>query len=98
MASAKVRLRDPGDGLVKEAPLGFSWTTLFFGFLTALLRNDRNWAFLQLLLMPTVIPWFIFPFIYNKLYLRSLLGAGYIPVDEEAKELLATRGFAVSDS
>ena len=98
MVSAKVSLRHSKTGEVKEAPIGFSWTTLCFGFLVAFYRNDRNWSFLQFLLIPTVLPWFIFPFIYNKLYIRTLLSAGYIPLDEESRNLLARTGINTSHS
>ncbi|MBN98460.1 MAG: hypothetical protein CME16_04320 [Gemmatimonadetes bacterium] len=96
MAAAKVSLRHSKSREVKEAPVGFSWTTLCLGFIVAFYRNDRNWSFLQFLLIPTVLPWFIFPFIYNKLYIRSLLNAGYIALDEESRTLIAGMGINVS--
>ena len=98
MAAAKVSLRHSKSGEVREAPVGFSWTTLCLGFIVAFYRNDRNWSFLQFLLIPTVLPWFIFPVIYNKLYIRTLLSAGYIPQDEESRNLLARTGINTSNS
>ena len=58
--------------------MGFSWTTFFFGPLPALRRGDFKWFFLQFILDSLfMIPLFIFPFIYNKIYLKKLLEAGY---------------------
>ena len=64
---------------IKQAPLGFSWTTFFFGFCPALFRQDWIMAIVIAALglftfgMSTVV----FAFIYNKMYLKSLLNSGY---------------------
>ena len=74
---AKLTLQHPNTGIIKTAPLGFSWTTLFFGALPALFRGDFKWFFIQALLSVLFIPVLIFPFIYNRIHLRRLLEQGY---------------------
>lgn len=75
---AKIILQHPTTGIIKQAPVGFSWTTAFFGPLPALLRGDFKWFFLQAILDALLfVPLFIFPFHYNKLHLKKLLEAGY---------------------
>lgn len=69
----------PLTGMVKEAPTGFSWTTLFFGIFPALFRGDVKWGLIMLLLafLSLGLSWLIFPFIYNGLYLKGLIESGY---------------------
>lgn len=74
----KLTLQNPASGIIRSVPVGFSWTTLFFGPLPALFRGDFKWFFVQLLLdVLFIIPLFIFPFLYNRLYLKKLLEGGY---------------------
>ena len=58
-------------GVVKDAPVGFSWTTLFFWFFPALIRGDWFWAII------IFVASLVFPFIYNRLYIQSLLKNDY---------------------
>ena len=66
-------------GLIKEAPVGFSWTTLIFGFFPALIRNDLKWAII--IFAATLITFgfatIVFAFIYNRLYIESLVEKGF---------------------
>ena len=74
----KLTLQHPNTGFIRQVPVGFSWTTLFFGPLPALRRGDLKWFFIQFILDSLfIIPAFIFPFKYNKLHLKKLLEAGY---------------------
>jgi len=74
----KLIMQNPHSGIIKRAPVGFSWTTLFFGAFPAFLRGDYKWCFIQFILGAVLIlPLLIFPFIYNKLYLKKLLVRGY---------------------
>ncbi|AYO04119.1 hypothetical protein V9789_004525 [Vibrio vulnificus] len=79
MAYTKLVLENPKTGQTKEAPVGFSWTVLFFGFFPPLFRGDWKWAIIIFLL--ACLTWglsgLVFMFIYNKLYIKDLLGEGY---------------------
>lgn len=79
---------------IREVKVGFSWTTLFFGCFPALIRGDFKWALIMFLaaLVTYGISWFVFPFIYNKLYIKELARKGYEPVDEFTKGLLKNYG------
>ncbi len=70
-------------GLIKESPVGFSWTTFFFGFFVPIFRGAWLLAIICILVsVVTVgIAWLVFPFIINKLYIKHLLESGYIPKD-----------------
>jgi len=79
MAFAKVYFENPHTGQVKEAPVGFSWTVLFFGFFPALFRG--HWSGFAILLLCGIITaglsGLVFMFIYNKMYVRHLIGEGF---------------------
>ena len=70
------------DKLTKKGFVGFSWTTLFFGFFVPLFRGDVSWAVIMLLasFFTAGISNIIFAFIYNKRYTESLLKEGFEPV------------------
>jgi hypothetical protein len=83
----KLTMENPNTGIIKNAPVGFSWTTLFFSGFPALFRGDIKWFFIQLLISFTCIPLFIFAFIYNKIYIKELLGKGFKVKDVEGGTL-----------
>jgi hypothetical protein len=64
---------------VKTAPIGFSWTTFFFGFWPAVFRFDWMWAAILFVacLLTYGIAGLVFAFFYNKIYLKRLLEKGY---------------------
>lgn len=68
---------------VKKAPIGFSWTSLFFGFFVPLIRGDIRWGIIQFL--TELFSWglsnIVWAFIYNKISLKSLLKRGYLITD-----------------
>ncbi len=68
-------------GLIKEAPVGFSWTTFFFGFFVPIFRGAWLLAIICILvsIITVGIAWLVFPFIINKLYIKHLLETGYQP-------------------
>jgi hypothetical protein len=64
---------------VQSAPLGFSWTTFFFSFFVPIFRGDWVWFFVQFILacLTSGLSVFVFAFIYNKIYAKSLLDKGF---------------------
>jgi len=74
---AKLILEHPHSGIIKHAPVGYSWTTLFFPSLPALFRGDVKGFLIQLILAGFLIPILIFPRIYNKQYIQKLLSSGF---------------------
>ena len=85
MAFSTINLKHPEFEVTKQVPVGFSWTVLFFGCFPALFRGDWKWAIVMLLLALFTfgISHLVFIFLYNKLYLNSLLDKGFTSVDSE---------------
>ena len=85
MAFSKVTLKHPEFEVTKEAPVGFSWTILFFGFFPPFFRGDFKWGLIMLFaaLLTSFISSLVFMFIYNKIYLKSLLEMGYTSIDSD---------------
>ena len=79
MAYTKIQFENPNTGAIKEAPVGFSWTVFFFGFFPPLFRGDWKWAVIIFLLACITMTFsnLVFMFIYNKLYIKELIGSGY---------------------
>lgn len=79
MAFATVELEKQATGELRKAPVGFSWTTLCFGFFPALIRSDWKWGLIQA--AAALLTWglsvLVFAFIYNRLYLNDLLDNGF---------------------
>jgi len=99
----KVIFEHPVTGELKEAPLGFSWTTLIFGVFVPLIRGDWKWAIIMLLvgLVTLGISLLVFPLIYYELVSLVTLGISWIVFafiynKLWAKELV-TKGFKVKD-
>lgn len=89
----KIRLTN-NSGLIKEADWGFSWKTLLFGLFVPLVRGDLAWFFIGFFLsiFTAGIALLVFPFTYNKIYVKKLLAQGFYPADELSRMTLVNAG------
>src|ERR1035437_8647997 len=64
---------------IKMAPIGFSWTTFFFGGIPALFRQDWIWGICMIIgnLLLYGFVGIIWSFFYNKMYVKGLFAKGY---------------------
>ena len=79
MAYATLHLKQPMSGQLRAAPVGFSWTSLFFGFLPAAFRGHWSMAIIMVLLalLTFGLSGIYFAFAYNRMYINHLLNEGY---------------------
>lgn len=93
---SKITMRNDNTGQFKEVPIGFSWTTFFFGWFPALLRGDiKNFLILFFLTLPSFgIVWILYAFKYNKIYTNDLISQGFraVMTKEEAAFMSAKVG------
>lgn len=89
-------MKNESTGQFKEVPIGFSWTTFFFGWFPALLRGDwKNFLILLFLTIPTFgIILIVYWFKYNKIYTNDLISIGFKAVmsKQEAEFMSAKIG------
>lgn len=82
---------------ITSAPLGFSWTTLFFSFFVPIFRGDWMWFAAQFILavLTSGLSAFVFAFIYNKIYVKSLYDKGYnmMPGQLSAEEEIRVKNY-----
>ena len=101
MAKTKVALYHRESKKLRLAPVGFSWTTLFFGLCPQLFRSPRAW--LLTLAMTIVVPLttgagnIVFAVFANQLYIKTLIRKGFrlrnIPPDQ-LEEVLSKIGIS----
>lgn len=79
--------------LRKKSLIGFSWTTLFFGFFVPLFRGDWLWLLIMLTLgiITSGISNIVLAFLYNDFYTTKLLENGWEPADEISKNILVNK-------
>lgn len=79
MAHSMIHLQHPDLLDHMETPVGFSWTTLFFGFMLFAYRGDWwvAWICLFVTFMVGPLPNIIMCWGYNSWYLNRKLRAGY---------------------
>ena len=90
----KINLKHHQTGLIKQAPVGFSWTTLFFGFLVPAFRSHWGACFLMLAvhICTLGLSQIYFAFTYNKKFINHLVDSGFVPNDDANKESLRDLG------
>ena len=68
MAYDTIYFQNSQTGQIREAPVGFSWTVLFFSWFPPMFRSDWKWTLIMLLC--ALVTWglsgLVFMFIYNK--------------------------------
>lgn len=86
----KVTLRNNTTGMEKTVKLGFCWTSLFFSVFVPVVRGDWKNFFIQLIIdiASFGVGCFVFPFIYNKTYIKGLIDKGFLPKTETDKTML----------
>lgn len=75
MAFDVLALKNPNTGEIKMAPVGFSWTVLFFSFMPPAIRSD--WKHFIIIgaaaFLTSGLAGVLFAFIYNKIYIKHLI-------------------------
>jgi ferredoxin len=86
-------------GLTKKVKVGFSWTGLLFGIFVPMVRGDWRGFFIWLMvdIVTAGLGWLVFPFVYNKTYIRRLIEKrGYLPASASEMMYLNLKGISVS--
>ena len=109
--ATKVSLKHTQSGVIKAAPIGFSWTTFFFGGFPALLRGDLKWAVIMWIVwlsglglsfltfgITSVVFGIVLAVIYNKRYVVERLEEGYVPADDHSRNVLMRAGIGTTAS
>ena len=107
--STKVSLKHAKSGVIKAAPIGFSWTTFFFGGFPALLRGDLKWAVIMWIVwlsglglsiltfgITSVVFGIVLAVIYNKRYVVERMEEGYVPADDHSRHVLLRAGIGTT--
>ena len=90
MAATKIALHHRGRDKGCLAPVGFSWTTFFFGGFALLFRRPRAW-WLTIGVCAVAVPTYavsnlVVAFFANQLYVKTLIRKGYrmrdVPPDQ----------------
>ena len=89
MAYTTIHFKNPITNEMKQAPVGFSWTTFFFGLFPALFRSDWKWA--AIMGLCALVTWgfssIVFCFIYNSLHIKDLVNSGFKAVSIDDNNL-----------
>ena len=79
MAFDVALFENPHNGKLRGAPLGFSWTTLFFGPLPMLFRGAWKLFFIEFLsaIFTLGFAWLYWIFAVNRHYAKELISDGF---------------------
>lgn len=90
-----IDLKNPSTNEIVTKKIGFSWTTLLFGYFVPLFRKDWKWFFIMLItgFLTSGISSIVLAFIYNKFHINDLLIKGFLPTNETAKQILIDKNF-----
>jgi hypothetical protein len=79
MAHNAIFFENPRSALQRRAPVGFSWTTLFFGPFPLLFRGELAWFLISLGLTVLTLHTsnLVLSFLLNRLYIQDLLKRGF---------------------
>ncbi len=80
MAYTSITFEHPKTNAIREAPVGFSWTVLFFGPFPAMFRGD--WKYFGIMFLAAILSFgfsgLVFMFIYNRMSIQDLVSTGYL--------------------
>ena len=78
MANGSITFENKNSGAIKVAPIGFSWTTLFFSGIPALMRGHIGMGIVIIILAMVTggLSNIVYGFIYNKMYIKHLIAEG----------------------
>ena len=91
----KLEFTHPDREVVRIAPIGFSWTTLIFGGFPALFRGHflAAVAIFITTIVTSGLAALVFPFFYNKWYVKSLVKKGYLVSSVQGDFSIISSGF-----
>ncbi len=103
MANNTLYFKNPNTGETLKAPVGYSWTVLFFNFFPPIFRSDYKWGaiiFITNALAVVTAELFatnpgpevfwtslLFSFFYNRMYIKELVKNGFHVYKTETGEL-----------
>jgi len=103
-AGHKVKFIDKKNGKIKSSPLGFSWTTFFFGTFAPIFRGDWLGAFGVFCILSvtsyvvspiaTLVIQIVVAVFYNYIYISRLLSKGYEVYNDDDIELVKKHGYS----
>lgn len=96
MAYTKIKMENPKTGEIKYAPVGFSWTVLFFNFLPPLFRGDFKYAAILFFIGPATfyLADVVLGFWYNGIYIKELVQKGF-KTNEHNEKVNRSVGFRI---
>lgn len=79
MAKYTIHFENLRTGQRRDAPVGFSWTTLFWGPIPMIYRGNWKWAAITIIagLITVGFSNIIFAFFINKSHIEDLINDGY---------------------